>query len=57
MMIAGRRAQDQRSAKTRRLLLQATIGTLMDVRYANTSTAGIARRPGAPRNCAAIWRR
>ena len=57
MMITGRRTQDQRSAKTRRLLLQATIESLMDVGYANTSTAGIARRPGATRSCAAIWRR
>ncbi|MBY5971564.1 TetR/AcrR family transcriptional regulator [Pseudooceanicola marinus] len=49
MTITERRTQDQRSAKTRRLLLQATIESLMDVGYANTSTAGIAKRAGVSR--------
>ncbi|WP_253949240.1 TetR/AcrR family transcriptional regulator [Mangrovicoccus sp. HB161399] len=44
-----RRTQDERSAETRRLLLEATIQSLMEVGYANTSTAGIARRAGVSR--------
>ncbi|WP_236638329.1 TetR/AcrR family transcriptional regulator [Mangrovicoccus ximenensis] len=44
-----RRTQDERSAETRRLLLDATVRSLMEVGYANTSTAGIARRAGVSR--------
>ena len=44
-----RRTQDQRSAKTRRMLLDATVQSLMEVGYANTSTAGIAKRAGVSR--------
>lgn len=44
-----RRTQDQRSAETRRLLLAATVQMLMEVGYANTSTAGIATRAGVSR--------
>jgi len=49
MTVTTRRTQDQRSAKTRRLLLDATIQSLMEVGYANTSTAGIAKRAGVSR--------
>lgn len=44
-----RRTQDQRSAKTRQMLLAATVQSLMEVGYANTSTAGIAKRAGVSR--------
>lgn len=49
MTVTPRRTQDQRSAQTRQLLLQATIQSLMEVGYANTSTAGIAKRAGVSR--------
>ncbi|MCA0041997.1 TetR/AcrR family transcriptional regulator [Celeribacter litoreus] len=49
MTVATRRTQDQRSAETRRLLLSATVKMLMEVGYANTSTAGIAKRAGVSR--------
>ncbi|NIZ13804.1 TetR/AcrR family transcriptional regulator [Phaeobacter sp. HF9A] len=49
MTTTARRTQDQRSAQTRQLLLQATIQSLMEVGYANTSTAGIAKRAGVSR--------
>ncbi|WP_138470898.1 TetR/AcrR family transcriptional regulator [Poseidonocella sp. HB161398] len=49
MTVQKRRTQDQRSAETRKLLLAATIQSLMEVGYANTSTAGIARRAGVSR--------
>lgn len=47
--MSSRRTQDQRSKETRRLLLAATVQMLMDVGYANTSTAGIAKRAGVSR--------
>ncbi|MGR3432936.1 MULTISPECIES: TetR/AcrR family transcriptional regulator [Roseobacteraceae] len=49
MTVSTRRTQDQRSTETRRLLLAATVQMLMDVGYANTSTAGIAKRAGVSR--------
>ncbi len=49
MTVMTRRTQDQRSTETRRLLLAATVQMLMDVGYANTSTAGIAKRAGVSR--------
>lgn len=44
-----RRTQDERSSETRRLLHEATIRSLMEVGYANTSTKGIADRAGVSR--------
>ncbi|MDN3722743.1 TetR/AcrR family transcriptional regulator [Roseibium salinum] len=44
-----RRTQDERSAETRRLLHQATIASLLEVGYANTSTPGIVQRAGVSR--------
>ncbi|WP_417281013.1 TetR/AcrR family transcriptional regulator [Celeribacter sp.] len=49
MTVTTRRTQDQRSTETRRLLLAATVQMLMEVGYANTSTAGIAKRAGVSR--------
>lgn len=49
MTVTTRRTQDQRSAETRKLLLAATVQSLMEVGYANTSTAGIAKRAGVSR--------
>ncbi|MBR9840610.1 MAG: TetR/AcrR family transcriptional regulator [Rhodobacteraceae bacterium] len=49
MTVKKRRTQDQRSAETRKLLLAATVRSLMEVGYANTSTAGIAKRAGVSR--------
>lgn len=49
MTTSTRRTQDQRSTETRRLLLAATVQMLMEVGYANTSTAGIAKRAGVSR--------
>ncbi|WAP67363.1 TetR/AcrR family transcriptional regulator [Jiella pelagia] len=49
MSIIERRTQEQRSAETRKLLLAATVQSLMEVGYANTTTAGIARRAGVSR--------
>lgn len=49
MTVTTRRTQDQRSAQTRALLLRATTQSLMEVGYANTSTAGIAKRAGVSR--------
>ena len=43
-----RRTQDERSARTREALHLATIESLMEVGYANTSTSGIAKRAGHP---------
>lgn len=48
-MTARRRTQDERSAETRRLLHEATVASLMEVGYANTSTTGIAQRAGVSR--------
>ncbi|WP_118135611.1 TetR/AcrR family transcriptional regulator [Oceanicella sp. SM1341] len=48
-MPATRRTQSQRSAETRRLLHEATIASLMELGYANTSTQGIAERAGVSR--------
>ncbi|BCH35751.1 TetR family transcriptional regulator [Mesorhizobium sp. L-8-10] len=44
-----RRTQDERSAETRRLLHEATIASLLEVGYANTSTPGIVQRAGVSR--------
>ncbi|MBT9386551.1 TetR/AcrR family transcriptional regulator [Pseudooceanicola sp. CBS1P-1] len=44
-----RRTQDERSTETRRLLQEATVRSLMEVGYANTSTSEIARRAGVSR--------
>ena len=44
-----RRTQAERSATTRALLLDATISSLVDVGYANTTTTGIAERAGVSR--------
>lgn len=44
-----RRTQDERSARTRKLLHEATIASLMEVGYANTTTSGIAQRAGVSR--------
>lgn len=49
MTVTARRTQTQRSAQTRKRLLDATIQSLLDVGYANTSTAGIAKRAGVSR--------
>jgi len=46
---APRRTQDQRSARTREALHQATIESLMEVGYAKTSTSGITKRAGVSR--------
>src|SRR5437764_3220914 len=44
-----RRTQAQRSASTRAALLDATITSLVEVGYANTTTTGIAERAGVSR--------
>src|SRR4051794_34821768 len=44
-----RRTQAQRSATTRAALLDATIASLVEVGYANTTTTGIAERAGVSR--------
>src|SRR3954453_5841167 len=44
-----RRTQAQRSATTRAALLDATIKSLVEVGYANTTTTGIAERAGVSR--------
>jgi AcrR family transcriptional regulator len=44
-----RRTQAERSAATRSLLLDATIDSLVEVGYANTTTTGIAERAGVSR--------
>jgi AcrR family transcriptional regulator len=44
-----RRTQAERSATTRALLLDATIDSLVEVGYANTTTTGIAERAGVSR--------
>ena len=49
MSTSERRTQEQRSAETRKLLLAATVRSLMEVGYAKTTTAGIARRAGVSR--------
>ncbi|MER0240361.1 TetR/AcrR family transcriptional regulator [Fulvimarina sp. MAC8] len=49
MSTVERRTQEQRSAETRKLLLAATVQSLMEVGYANTTTAGIAGRAGVSR--------
>lgn len=49
MALIQRRTQEERSAETRKLLLAATVQSLMEVGYANTSTAGIAKRAGVSR--------
>lgn len=46
---ARRRTQAERSAATRGLLLDATIESLIEVGYANTTTTGIAERAGLSR--------
>lgn len=46
---AGRRSQEERSAATRQLLLDATIDCLIDLGYAATSTTEIVRRAGVSR--------
>lgn len=48
-MTTKRRTQDERSTETRRLLQEATVRSLMEVGYANTSTSGIAKRAGVSR--------
>jgi len=45
----SRMTQDERSARTREALHKATIASLMDVGYANTSTISIAKRAGLSR--------
>lgn len=45
----SRRTQDERSAQMRKRLHDATIALLMDVGYANMTTAGIAKRAGVSR--------
>ncbi|MCB1398526.1 MAG: TetR/AcrR family transcriptional regulator [Rhodobacteraceae bacterium] len=49
MMTTKRRTQDERSAETRGLLQEATVRSLMEVGYTNTSTSGIAKRAGVSR--------
>jgi AcrR family transcriptional regulator len=44
-----RRTQAERSAATRELLLEATVASLVEVGYANTTTTGIAERAGVSR--------
>src|SRR5204862_5492808 len=44
-----RRTQAERSAATQALLLDATIDSLVEVGYANTTTTGIAERAGVSR--------
>jgi AcrR family transcriptional regulator len=44
-----RRTQAQRSAATRAALLDATVASLVEVGYANTTTTGIAERAGVSR--------
>jgi AcrR family transcriptional regulator len=46
---ATRRSQEERSAATRQLLLDATIACLIDLGYAATSTTEIVRRAGVSR--------
>jgi AcrR family transcriptional regulator len=47
--VAARRSQEERSAATRQLLLDATIECLTDLGYAATSTTEIVRRAGVSR--------
>jgi AcrR family transcriptional regulator len=49
MTTRARRTQDERSASTRALLLDATIACLVDVGYAATTTTLIAERAGVSR--------
>src|SRR4051795_6622477 len=44
-----RRTQAERSATTRAALLDATVASLVEVGYANTTTTGIAERAGVSR--------
>src|SRR5437763_12092708 len=44
-----RRTQAERSAATRAALLDATVASLVEVGYANTTTTGIAERAGVSR--------
>lgn len=44
-----RRTQEERSATTRALLLDATIDCLIEFGYANTTTARVAERAGVSR--------
>ena len=46
---ASRRSQEERSAATRQLLLDATIDCLIELGYAGTSTTEIVRRAGVSR--------
>ena len=46
---ASRRSQEERSAATRQLLLDATIECLIELGYAGTSTTEIVRRAGVSR--------
>ncbi len=48
-MSGGRRTQEERSAETRRRLLEATFECLIDVGYARTSTPEVLRRTGISR--------
>lgn len=48
-MSTRRKTQNERSAETRRQLHDATIASLADVGYANTSTTSIAKRAGLSR--------
>ncbi|GAC58472.1 putative TetR family transcriptional regulator [Gordonia hirsuta DSM 44140 = NBRC 16056] len=45
----GRRTQEQRSAQTRRKLLDATVACLVDYGYAGTTTSKVAGRAGVTR--------
>ncbi len=44
-----RRTQEERSAETRRLLLEATLDSLIEIGYANSSTQRIVERAGVTR--------
>ena len=44
-----RRTQEERSAETRARLLDATIGSLVEVGYANTTTTAVCERAGVSR--------
>ena len=52
-MTAHRRTQDERSAETRRRLLDATIECLVEHGYANLTTARVVRRAGVTRGAQA----